>query len=305
MLGWFEAHGRDLPWRRTRDPWAILVSEVMLQQTQTARVAEKLPEFLERFPTVEALASASTGDLIRAWQGMGYNRRALRLQEAAREIVLRHGGAFPASFEELAKLPGVGRYTASAVACFAFGIDLRVVDVNVIRVFSRIFHRMHSAELVMPEKIVDRIALAMVPAGDSYRWHQALMDFGATLCTARRPACERCPVADLCASAFPPALDLFGAGGSIRSEPELRGVPRRIWRGRIVELLRRAHEPMTIGQVIDRLFPAGLFDEPLVAERGAMVEITDGLIRDGLVARVGDVVREEGLSEWDMIALPG
>jgi A/G-specific adenine glycosylase len=316
LLDWFLCEGRSFPWRSVEramrrapgepihDPYMILVSEVMLQQTQTSRVAEKLPEFLERFPTVEALASASRGDLIRAWQGMGYNRRALRLQEAAAEVVRLHGGVFPASFEELAKLPGVGRYTASAVACFAFGIDIPVVDVNVIRVFSRIFHRMHSADLVMPERSVGRIAEAMVPAGDSYRWHQALMDFGATVCTARRPACERCPVADLCASASPPRLELFGTGASARSEPELRGVPRRIWRGRVVELLRRAHEPMTLGEVIDRLFPAGLFDELLVAERAAMVEVADGLMRDGLVVRAGGVVREGGLTEGDLIALP-
>jgi len=316
LLAWFAREGRSFPWRSIEramhrradelihDPYMILVSEVMLQQTQTARVVEKLPQFLERFPTVESLASASSGELIRAWQGMGYNRRALRLQEAAREIVHRHGGIFPRTFDELAALPGVGRYTASAVACFAFGLDLPVVDVNVVRVFSRLFYRLQSAGLLMPERTIDRLAEAIVPAGDSYRWHQALMDFGATICTARRPACERCPLTDLCLSAFPPQLELYGTGASDpTTEPGVRGVPRRIWRGRIVEMLRHAHQPMTLAEVIDRLFPADLFEEPRLGDRAAMLAIADGLLEDGLIARAG-VVREGGLTEHDRVTLP-
>lgn len=315
LLEWFEKEGRAFPWRsveraRNRaagetihDPYLILVSEVMLQQTQTSRVVEKLPQFLEKFPAVVALASASRGDLIRAWQGMGYNRRALRLQEAAQAVVERYGGEFPRTVDELASLPGVGRYTASAVACFAFGVDVAVIDVNVIRVLSRLFFKCHTPEQVAPERMVARVAEAIVPEGDSYRWHQGLMDFGATICTARRPACERCPLVAECLSAFPMEIQLFGERHAARKEPEIRGEPRRIWRGRIVEMLRRAHAPMRVATIIDTLVPLDLFGTLPSAERREMVKVMEGLLADGLIERPG-VVREGGLREGDDVTLP-
>jgi A/G-specific adenine glycosylase len=170
LLAWFEEKGRDLPWRRTRDPYAILVSEVMLQQTQAARVVPRYVEWLERWPTVEALAAASAADVLRAWQGLGYNRRALNLHRAAREIAA-HG--WP---EDLTELPGVGRYTADAVACFALGRAVVPVDVNVRRVLDR--------------------------AGSEFdhTCAQALMDLGATVCIARVPRCGECPLAAECPS---------------------------------------------------------------------------------------------------------
>ncbi len=170
LLVWFEAHGRDLPWRRTRDPYAILVSEVMLQQTQAARVAPRYVEWLERWPTAEALARASTADVLRAWQGLGYNRRAVNLQRAAREVA---ANGWP---EDLTELPGVGRYTADAVACFAFGRAVLPLDVNVRRVIER------------------------TGASFDHTCAQALMDLGATVCIARVPRCEACPLADACPS---------------------------------------------------------------------------------------------------------
>jgi A/G-specific adenine glycosylase len=170
LLAWFAEHGRDLPWRRTRDPYAILVSEVMSQQTQVERVAPRWRRWLERWPTVEGLAAASAGDVIREWQGLGYNRRALSLHRAARHVAA-HG--WP---DDLTVLPGVGRYTADAVACFAFGRPVLPVDVNVRRVSERTGH-----------------AFSAVAA-------QALMDLGKAVCLARVPRCEACPLAEACPS---------------------------------------------------------------------------------------------------------
>jgi A/G-specific adenine glycosylase len=170
LEAWFAQTGRDLPWRKTTDPYAILVSEVMAQQTQVDRVVPRWERWLERWPTVDALAAASAADVIREWQGLGYNRRALSLHRAAQRVAA-HG--WP---DELTELPGVGRYTADAVACFAFGRDVLPVDVNVRRVRERTGHAFGSADA------------------------QALMDLGATVCLARIPRCEVCPLAAGCPS---------------------------------------------------------------------------------------------------------
>jgi A/G-specific adenine glycosylase len=170
LLAWFEARGRDLPWRRTRDPYAILVSEVMLQQTQVERVIPRYLAWLERWPTVQALAGAPAAEVIREWQGLGYNRRALSLHRAARQIA---ASGWP---DDLTELPGVGRYTADAIACFAFGSDVLPVDTNVSRVRER--------------------------TGESFdaACAQALMDLGAMVCLARVPRCGSCPLAASCPS---------------------------------------------------------------------------------------------------------
>ncbi len=165
LLAWYARHGRDLPWRRTRDPYEILVSEVMLQQTQVKRVLEYFPRFLARYPTAADLATATAGEVREAWDGLGYYRRASNLQRAAQEVAERHGGRFPSSPEELVRLPGIGRYTAGAVASFAFGLD------------------------------------AAIPPGRGYPFNQGIMDLGALVCTARRPACPRCPVRRACRTA--------------------------------------------------------------------------------------------------------
>jgi A/G-specific adenine glycosylase len=170
LLAWFEAHGRELPWRRTRDPYAILVSEVMLQQTQVERVIPRYLAWLQRWPTVGALAGATPGEVIREWQGLGYNRRAVNLHRAARQIA---EAGWPA---DLTELPGVGRYTADAVAAFALGEPVVPEDTNVRRVQERTGHRFEAA------------------------CGQALMDLGATVCLARIPRCGVCPLADACPS---------------------------------------------------------------------------------------------------------
>jgi A/G-specific adenine glycosylase len=170
LLPWFGEHGRDLPWRRTRDPYAILVSEVMLQQTQVARVVPRYRAFLERWPTVEALAAAAPADVIREWQGLGYNRRALSLHRAARRVAAE---GWPA---DLTELPGVGRYTADAIARFAFDRPVLPLDTNV-------------------RRVLERTGGSFGPASA-----HALMDLGATVCLARVPRCNACPLAERCPS---------------------------------------------------------------------------------------------------------
>ena len=196
LLRWYARNGRDLPWRRTRDPYEILVSEVMLQQTQVKRVLEFYPRFLARYPTAEELAVASESAVREAWDGLGYYRRASNLQRAAREVAERHGGRFPATPEELVRLPGIGRYTAGAVASFAFGVDAAILDTNAARVLSRVFGPGRSRK--GREARLWALAAAAIPPGRGYPFNQGIMDLGALICTARRPQCPGCPVRRAC-----------------------------------------------------------------------------------------------------------
>ncbi len=193
MLRWYRARGRDLPWRRTSSPYAILVSEIMLQQTQVSRVIPKYRDFLKRFPTLRRLAAAPLRDVLAAWSGLGYNRRARNLWLCAREVVDRHGARLPPDVATLQTLPGIGRYTAGAIASFAFGAREAAVDVNIRRVLSRAVLGVDRA----PESEVWRTAFDMLPR-DAASWNHALMDIGALLCRAT-PACEACPARKACA----------------------------------------------------------------------------------------------------------
>jgi len=209
---WYRRHGRDLPWRRTTDPYAILVSEVMLQQTQVERVLEFYRRFLARFPTAAMLAAASIDEVLTAWQGLGYYRRARNLHLAAQQIVEHHQGVFPDTFEAVAALPGVGRYTAGAVLCFAFGKRAPILDTNVQRVLERIFVRRPAASPSALQKRLWRLAEEVLPQGaEAWVINQAMMDLGATLCTARNPRCTQCCLQTIChaASAFTTQLGLF------------------------------------------------------------------------------------------------
>lgn len=198
LLEWYERSGRDLPWRNITDPYAILVSEMMLQQTQVDRVLPKYREFLERFPTLAALAEAPTGDVIRAWAPLGYNMRAVRLQSIARQVVAEYGGQVPAQVEELSKLKGVGRYTAGAIACFAHRQQVATVDTNIRRVLYRVFVGIEQPDAPVREERSWELAEKVLPPGKAYPWNQALMDLGATICTATTPACEGCPMQSIC-----------------------------------------------------------------------------------------------------------
>ena len=232
VLGWFAMARRDLPWRGTRDPYRVLVAEVLAQQTQAARAAAAYPRLLERFPSVADLAAASPAEVLRAWQGLGYNRRALALRATAQAVVAR--GGWPGTVAGLAELPGVGSYTARAVACFAFGQDVVPVDTNVARVLVRSLAGADPSSLGPAAR--QGLADAALPAGRAWEWASALMDLGAAHCRPR-PRCEGCPIAVRCrwralGPAAPPARP--------RAQAPFAGSDRR-WRGAVVRAL--AAEP--------------------------------------------------------------
>jgi A/G-specific adenine glycosylase len=199
LLAWFRREGRDLPWRRTRDPYRILVSEVMLQQTQVARVEGYYHRFLARFPTLPALAAARPAAVREAWDGLGYYRRAANLHALARAVVSDLGGELPGSARELRALPGVGPYTAGAVASFAYELPEPAVDTNVARVLRRAFHPRTRPGAALTRKL-ERVARALLRrrGADSWTTNQALMELGALVCTARVMHCGDCPVAPVC-----------------------------------------------------------------------------------------------------------
>jgi A/G-specific adenine glycosylase len=234
LLGWWEDRRRDLPWRRTRDPWAVLLCEVMAQQTRVARVAERWPAMVERYPTPAAMAADGPAEVVRAWSGLGYNRRALNLHRCAIAVVERHGGALPDDLDALLALPGIGPYTARAVLAFAFESDAAIVDTNTARVLARWAGRR------LTPKEVQVAADAALPAGRAWAWNQAMLDLGAGVCARRSPRCEGCPVRARCAwwSAGRPAPDpADGSAGVTGGQPPFAGSDRE-GRGRLVEALR-------------------------------------------------------------------
>jgi len=198
LLAWYTRAARDLPWRRTRDPYRVLVSEVMLQQTQVSRVAEYYPRFLEQFPDIERLARAPARAVREAWDGLGYYARARNLHAAAREVVGRYDARLPDKPEELIELPGIGRYTAGAVASFAYEKPVPAVDTNVARVIRRVFLR--DGGRGTGDGDIWRLAAALVPRNGKRAWkfNQAIMELGALVCTARNPKCPECPVRREC-----------------------------------------------------------------------------------------------------------
>ena len=278
LLSWFKENARDLPWRRTRDPYAILVSEVMLQQTQVDRVLPYYTRFLERFPTVEDLAAAPTSDVIRIWSGLGYNRRAVNLQRAARMVADQFGGSFPDDPAELKKLPGIGAYTAGAISAFAHERDAAFLDTNMRRVISRV---VFGSEPTRESDAIEA-ANALLPPGQSWAWNQALIEFGALQCTARRPACIICPLRDECA-AYPTMQVALQRKSSHSTRPKTEPFESttRFYRGRIVEALRALPEDEPEGIPLPELglkVREGFTSENLPWLR----ELVDGLQRDGL-----------------------
>jgi A/G-specific adenine glycosylase len=259
---------RAFPWRDTRDPWAVLVSEVMLQQTQAPRVVAPYLRFMDRFPTPTTCRDAGPGPVLEAWAGLGYNRRARSLQQAACVIVEEHGGSVPTGIGELLALPGVGAYTARAVRAFAFECHEAVVDVNVARVLSRAV----TGSPLTPGA-AQTLADALVPRGCAWAWNQALIEIGAVLCTARSPACSRCPLARACvwANAADPAPDPAPVGAR---QSRFEGSDRQ-GRGRLVQALRSG--PVSPHRLCQE---CGWPDDPARARR-----IADGLVAEGLARR--------------------
>ena len=226
LIRWFEENARDLPWRRTRDPYKILVSEVMLQQTQVDRVKEYYGRFLRRYPTVEHLAEAPRAGVMEEWAGLGYYNRARNLHKAARQIVRRHGGRFPRSVEAARALPGVGGYTAGAVLSFAFNEPAPVLDTNVRRVLARAFLGRPPRKDAAEDRRLARLNLALIPDGKVWEFNQAAMELGAVVCTARNPRCPSCVARDLCR--FYARLRAGGDGaGRARPPAPRRGGGRR------------------------------------------------------------------------------
>ena len=253
VLAWGVPRLRDLPWRATRDPWAVLVSEVMLQQTQVGRVIPRWESFLARFPTAPACAAAPLGDVLREWQGLGYPRRARNLHATAQRVT--ELGAFPQGLAELLELPGIGPYTARAVLAFAFEHDAAVVDTNIARVYARV-----EGERLTPSR-VQRLADDALPLGDAWTWNQCLMDLGAVLCRPRDPGCDDCPVRSRCAwagdaSTPDPAIGSSGVSGR---QARFDGSDRQA-RG----LLMRA---LTAGPVARTDVPSVMGRDAIVAER--------------------------------------
>jgi A/G-specific adenine glycosylase len=277
ILTWFERHRRTLPWRETRDPYHILVSEVMLQQTQVDRVIPYYHRFLERFPTVQELASAPVAEVIRLWAGLGYNRRAVNLQRAAQAVVASHNGTFPRDLGQLRALPGVGEYTAGAIACFAFEQDVAFADTNMRRVLDRVFTGETGASWASLSGVAERL----VPAGDGWRWNQALMEFGALHCTSRKPLCGLCPLQAVCV-AFPVAQQP-GTRKPAKQEESFVG-SNRFYRGRILAVLR--DHPDTAGVTLHEL-GAQVRDDFSSEQLPWLVDLVRGLESDGL-ARVAE-----------------
>jgi len=202
LLAWYRAHGRDLPWRNTDDPYHILVSEMMLQQTQVDRVVPKYHEWLDKYPSLAALADADAQDVAHTWRPLGYNIRPRRLQAIARESVDRFGGALPSDEATLLSFKGIGAYTAGALRSFAFGQRAAILDTNVARVLFRVFVRTGDIKAHAVRKHLWAVSDVLVPRKQFFDFNQALMDFGATVCVARRPKCGACPMTKACAS-FP------------------------------------------------------------------------------------------------------
>ena len=272
---WYAPRRGAYPWRETRDPYAIWVSEVMLQQTQASRVAPAFRSFLRRFPTVRALAAAPRRDVVKGWSGLGYNRRAVRLSEAARTIVRDHGGRIPRDRTELLALPGVGPYTAAAVASMGFGEPVAVVDTNVRRVVARVHLGIDGHEASVRD--VGALADAWLVRDDPATWNQAVMDLGREVCRPK-PHCQVCPLARVCRFRRAGAVTRLGP----RRQSPFEGSSRQV-RGAIVEVLR-SH--------------ASLSRTRLVAKTGSPPDQLDAavvtLAADGLVEVEGGRVRLAG-----------
>ncbi len=198
LLKWYGEYGRDLPWRRTENPYKVLVSEVMLQQTQVDRVIPKYHEFLQKYPTLQELAEAQPEEVRETWYPLGYNIRPYRLHGIACEAMERYGGNIPSQEKELLSMKGIGRYTAGAIQSFAFQKDAPILDTNVMRVLHRIFIGQGDPKKQKP--VLWMLSEKLIPRGKGYDFNQALMDFGAMVCTARKPFCLLCPMREICHS---------------------------------------------------------------------------------------------------------
>ncbi len=265
LQAWASTELRDLPWRRSRNPWHILVSEVMLQQTQVSRVIGRYQEFLTRFPTAASCAEAPSSAVIALWAGLGYNRRAVNLWRAAKRVVEEHDGCLPTERDALLALPGIGPYTARAIQAFAFEDDVAVVDTNVGRLLAR-----WTGNRLTP-KYAQYLADELLPSGNGWVWNQSLFDFAVAVCTKREPACAECPLQESCnwkGEGEDPATN--SAGVSTKQSP-FDGSDRQV-RGRLVDALRRS--PIDMNKLV-------CYGRP-TDSAGDVKRLAESLISDGL-----------------------
>lgn len=292
LLDWYRVHGRaHLPWRQTRDPYRIVVSEFMLQQTQVDRVIPLYEAFVGAFPDFATLAAAQAGDAVRLWRGLGYNSRAMRLHALARAVVERHGGVLPSDRPALLALPGIGPYTASAVRAFAFELDDVALDTNVRRIAHRTGFGLEHPPLATDAEL-DARARDALEAGTAHDWNSAMMDVGATICTARAPKCMLCPLRPGCAAAPVDAAQLAerARAGSRRSLQESIPFERttRYLRGRIVDRLRDV--PRDAALPVDELIASLAAVVP--ADRiGEIPAVMMALEHDGIIERTAGALR--------------
>jgi A/G-specific adenine glycosylase len=285
LLAWYRRHRRDLPWRATRDPYAIWLSEIMLQQTQIATATPYYHAFLQRFPTLESLARAREADVLTAWAGLGYYRRARHFHAAARVVVREHDGRVPETPEQFQRLPGVGRYTTGAVLSIAFDRPLPVLDGNVARVLSRLAALPASVKDSRGAKLLWALAESLVPMRRPGDWNQALMELGAVICTPRSPRCGVCPIRSDCRALALDRVDEFPPVAARRAGEDVRrAVARLEWRGRLV--MTRLEGPLLAGM----WEPPGVTLEP---RAGAARALGRELTRLGIQAkltRTGEVI---------------
>lgn len=283
LLRWYRKSGRDLPWRHTHDPYRILISEIMLQQTQVTTVIERYQRWLKRFPTITSLAKAPTAEVLQEWAGLGYNRRALALQQIAQRVMTEYDGQFPTTIDELKSFKGIGDYTAHAIASFALQQRVPLVDTNIKRVLGRVFFGYQQLEKMrdahgefwaLSKQITDRTT-------SPYNFNQGMMDFGALICIAKKPKCETCPMQSICKS-YPDILAANPEQLRVKkksNEPLYYGQPRRIWRGRILQYLNTQSKATTL-QAIGRHIQTDWQDNRLEW----LEAVVATMVKDGLVS---------------------
>lgn len=282
ILSWYDKNKRDLPWRNTEDPYPILVSEVMLQQTQVDRVIPKYYAFLQRFPTIETLARAERSEVIKEWSGLGYNRRAVYLHEFAKKIA--ELSKWPNKPDELMKLPGIGPYTSKSVLVFAHNADETLIEANIRRIYLRIF--LGNPE-TNPAKEIEALAIKHTPRGKSRDWHNALMDFGSQICTAKNPSCDICPVMKECVSTDTLTKDEMQqiASSIFKTKQSKFEGSNRWYRSKIVKLLQKK-DTVTISSLGKKIK-----DDYRKDDLAWLCQIVDGLVRDGLIKKEGKSIR--------------
>jgi A/G-specific adenine glycosylase len=287
LLTWYNKNQRDLPWRKNNPPYEIVVSEIMLQQTNVPKVIEKFKEFLRLFPTIKSLAAAEKSQVIQSWSGLGYNRRALMLHKFAQEIVINYNSIVPSTAEELIKLPGIGPYTAGAIASFAFNKPEPAVDVNLRRTYMRYFHGQDQALPMGKKEEVELFSLikSSIPENKSSLLHNALMDFGSLICKAKNPSCESCFQNKDCK--FAPKYKSHGQQALfVKEKKQEQGieengkhVPNRIFRGRIVEWVRNNQGTIELKELGRRI------KKDFTDEEGWLLKLISALEKDGFITK--------------------